>query len=220
MSSTVRATSRAGWSSASCCARMKGASLRFAHALVRDAVYEFVAAVATARTAPAGRRLVRGARPRSAAEHLDRAEAPEAARPTSRGAGAARRLPVRARPGAAGARPGGGARNRRICSRCPACRARRCYDLGAIADALQSFTRGAGTGAGRCGALPSWLGLAACKRMTEDLAGAQADLDLAEAPRARLGSTGRAGASPISSPAISASRAATSRAASAPRPEP
>ena len=103
--------------------------------------------------------------------------------------------------------------SRRICSRSRACTARRCHDLGAIPEALQSFARAlelAPDDAGRCQA---WLGLAACKRMTDDFGGAQADLELAEAAATRLGPRLTCWRAATFSPAISASRAAISRAA-------
>ena len=61
------------------------------------------------------------------------------------------------------------------------------HDLGAIPDALRSYAAAlelAPDDAGRCQA---WLGLAACKRVTDDLAGAQADLEQAETMATRLG---------------------------------
>ena len=61
------------------------------------------------------------------------------------------------------------------------------HDLGAIPDALRSYAAAlelAPDDAGRCQA---WLGLAACKRVTDDLAGAQADLEQAETTATRLG---------------------------------
>ncbi len=165
----------------------QGDAFRFAHALVRDAVYD---SLLTPRRRELHRRAAlwfsdRDLRLR--AEHLDRAEAPEAATAYLQAARAqldehrsesARQLLQR---GLSVARE---AQDRYAL----ACQlGTTSLDLGATQDASAAFATAlelAGDDAGRCEA---WLGLAACRRMAEDGAGAEAALALAEQAATRLG---------------------------------
>ena len=165
----------------------EGASLRFGHAVVRDAVYDSL-------LRPRRRELHRRAAdwfahrdPILRAEHLDRAEAEDAAtaylaaaraqladyRMESARALLERGLAVAREPADAAA---------------IACLlGQTLLDLGAVAEAQGSYGQAlaqAPDDAARCEA---WLGLAACKRMTDDLSGAQSDIDRAAAKAQELG---------------------------------
>jgi class 3 adenylate cyclase/tetratricopeptide (TPR) repeat protein len=165
----------------------ESASFRFAHALVRDAVYD---SLLRSRRRELHRRAADWFAGRDVvlrAEHLDRAGAPEAA-----GAylGAARAQLGDYRSETARALLERGlrvAREPRDRFALLCLHGQTLHDLGAIPDALQSFAEAldvAPDDAGRCEA---WLGIAGCKRMTDDLAGAEADLQLAQAAATRLG---------------------------------
>ena len=165
----------------------EGAGLRFGHALVRDAVYD---SLLRSRRRELHRRAAdwfAGRDPLLRAEHLDRAEADEAAAAYLEAARAqlgdyrmesARSLLER---GVAVARTPDEV------ARLSCLLGQTLLDLGLVADAQASYGRAltqAQDDAARCEA---WLGLAACRRMTDDLAGAQGELDLAEAAATRLG---------------------------------
>ena len=164
-----------------------GLGLRFAHALVRDAVYELLL---KARRRELHRRAADWFADRDPvlqAEHLDRAEAPEAAAAYLAAAKAqlgdyrfesARTLLER---GLAVAR----SPMDLLALSC--LHGETLHDLGAIPEAMQSFARALELTADDAGRCQAWLGLAACKRMTDDLAGAEADLELARATATRLG---------------------------------
>ena len=172
--------------------RPQGEEFLFAHALIRDAVY---ATLLRSRRRELHRRAADwfAARdPALQAEHLDRAE----------DAGAPRAYLVAARAQAAEYRY---ERARQLVDRGlelaadPAdLFALTCYkgdilhDLGAVREArpvYEAALAAAPDDAGRCRA---WLGLAAAKRITDDLDGALADLDRAGAVAARLGLTAEA----------------------------
>ncbi len=163
-----------------------GASFRFTHALVRDAVYDSLLKSRRHELHRKAAEWYDGGDPVLHAEHLDRAEAPETAGAYLRAAQAqlanyhferARALLVR---GLAVAHEP----TDLFALMC--LQGETLHDLGTIADALQSYTKAlelAPDDAARCQA---WLGLAACKRMTEDLDGAQAHLELAETTAGRI----------------------------------
>jgi class 3 adenylate cyclase/tetratricopeptide (TPR) repeat protein len=165
----------------------EGASLRFGHALVRDAVYD---SLLRSRRRELHRRAASwfaGRDPVLCAEHLDRAEAAEAATAYLEAARAqlggyrmesARALLER---GLALAREPGDVAS------ISCLLGQNLLDLGVVTEAQASYGRAlmqAQDDRARCEA---WLGLAACKRMTDDLSGAQGDIELAEATARRLG---------------------------------
>ncbi|MEZ5903573.1 MAG: adenylate/guanylate cyclase domain-containing protein [Geminicoccaceae bacterium] len=165
----------------------EGDAFRFAHALVRDAVYD---SLLTPRRRELHRRaaLWFGDRDlRLHAEHLDRAEAPEAAAAYLQAARAqlaehrtesARQLLER---GLSVARE---AQDRYALS----CQlGTTCLDLGATQDAAAAFATALELAADDAGRCEAWLGQAACRRMAEDGAGAEAALALAEQAATRLG---------------------------------
>ena len=159
---------------------------RFAHALVRDAVYE---SLLKQRRRDLHRRAADWFADRDPilhAEHLDRAEAPEAAM-AYLAAAKAQLGDYRAESARALLERGlAAARTAEDLFALSCLHGDTLLDLGATPEALQSFTRAlelAPDDAGRCQA---WLGLAACRRMTDDFGGAQADLELAEATATRL----------------------------------
>ena len=159
---------------------------RFAHALVRDAVYELLL---KQRRRDLHRRAADWFADRDPilhAEHLDRAEAPEAAM-AYLAAAKAQLGDYRAESARALLERGlAAARTAEDLFALSCLHGDTLLDLGATPEALQSFTRAlelAPDDAGRCQA---WLGLAACRRMTDDFVGAQADLELAEATATRL----------------------------------
>ena len=183
---------------------------RFAHALVRDAVYK---SLLKQRRRDLHRRAADWFADRDPilhAEHLDRAEAPEAAMAYLAAAKAQLgdyRARVRGRCWSVAWPQRARAEDLFALS---ACTARRFGSRSHSRSAAVVYAS-AGTGAGRCGRCQAWLGLAACRRMTDDLGGAQADLELAEAAATRLNLPDVLARLHFLA-AISASRAATSKA--------
>jgi tetratricopeptide (TPR) repeat protein len=161
--------------------RPAGDDLLFAHALIRDAVYDSL-------LRPKRRELHRRAAawfaprdPVLRAEHLDRAEdaaAPQAYLEAARGQAAdyhyerARALTERGL--ALAADPGD-----RFALTC--LHGDLLHDLGAMAEARAAYERALETAADDRERAQAWLGLAAVKRITDDLDGASADLDRAQA---------------------------------------
>jgi tetratricopeptide (TPR) repeat protein len=161
--------------------RPQGAELLFAHALIREAVYD---SLLRSRQRALHRRSARWYRERDpvlCAEHLERAQDPaasmaflEAAKSQAMGYRheSALRLAERGLELAA-------ERGDRFALTCY--RGQVLHDLGATPDARDAYEAAlatAGDDAERCQA---WLGLAAVKRVTDDIEGALADLDRAEA---------------------------------------
>jgi tetratricopeptide (TPR) repeat protein len=161
--------------------RPQGEELLFAHALIRDAVYD---SLLRTRRRELHRRGAEWYRERDSvlhAEHLERAQDPAAARAflaAARSQAAeyrheqALRLVERGLVLAS-------QRSDRFALTCY--RGQVLHDLGVMADASGAYETAlavAGDDAERCQA---WLGLAAVKRVTDDIGGALADLDRAEA---------------------------------------
>ncbi|MFO1047531.1 MAG: adenylate/guanylate cyclase domain-containing protein [Geminicoccaceae bacterium] len=165
-----------------------GAELRFSHALVRDAVYDSL--LRSRRRELHGRAAAwHAARdPVLRAEHLDRAEAAEAAEAYLDAARAqlgeyrmesARALLER---GLHLAREAGDV----VALACLL--GQTLLDLGSVGDAAECYGRALAQALDDAARCEAWLGLAACKRMAEDLPGAQAEIELAEATALRCGS--------------------------------
>jgi tetratricopeptide (TPR) repeat protein len=169
--------------------RVDGAAYLFGHVLIRDAVYDTLLMSrrrdlhrqAAAWFVDRGDLVLR-------AQHLDRAEDPEAARAHLEAAqsqraayhyDAALRLIER-----------GIALAREATDRCAliCCKGDILHDLGAMADAKAAFEAAAESAADDVERCRAWIGLAAVKRMTDDLPGASDDLDRAE--RVATGSNG------------------------------
>jgi class 3 adenylate cyclase/tetratricopeptide (TPR) repeat protein len=168
--------------------RLDGAAYRFVHVLIRDAVYD---TLLMSRRRDLHRRAAVWFADRGdlvlRAQHLDRAEAPEAARAHLEAAQALRaayqyeaalRLIER---GIAVAREAAD-RSALIC-----CKGRILHDLGAIEDARRAYEDALAAAAGDVERCRAWIGLAAVKRITDDLAGASDDLDRAEQAATRSG---------------------------------
>ena len=168
--------------------RPAGDDFLFSHALIRDAVYD---TLLKARRRELHRRAAAWFAERDLtlhAEHLDRAEDPVLRRPICGGARAGARVPLRAgaRPGDRAWRSAGAAE--RFALTC--LRGELLEHLGAMPESLrahQAALAAAPDDAARCRAL---LGIAAAKRVIDDLDGAFADLEQAEALATRLGLTG------------------------------
>jgi tetratricopeptide (TPR) repeat protein len=164
-----------------------GDELLFGHALIRDGVYD---SLLRSRRAALHRRAAEWFATRDLAlraEHLDRADdpgAPDAYLEAARGQAATYRYDA-----ALGLAERGLAlaRTKEQTFGLTWLRGDILHHLGAMAkarDAYDAAVAAAGDDSQRCSA---WLGLAAVKRVTEDLDGAFADLDRAEAVAARLG---------------------------------
>jgi tetratricopeptide (TPR) repeat protein len=167
--------------------RPVGDDFLFAHALIRDAVYDSLLRARRrelhlhAAAWFADRDLVLHA------EHLDRAEdptAPEAylaaARAEAAGYHYERALALTDRGLAIAIDPA-----RRFALTC--FQGEITHDLGAMAESRAAYERALESAANECERVPAWIGLAAVKRVTEDLDGASADLDLAQAAAERHG---------------------------------
>ena len=188
-------------------------SFLFAHALVRDAVYD---SMLRSRRRELHRRAAEWCEGRDAAlraEHLDRADDPGAARAylaAAEAQSADYRYERALRSAERGLELAGDGADR-FALRC--LRADILHDLGQMPAALSAYEAALAAASGdaeRCRAL---IGLAAVKRVTDDLDGAFADLERAEAAALRRGGSPPRRPASTSSAAICASRAATSRAA-------
>ncbi|MEA2727307.1 MAG: hypothetical protein QOF70_1782 [Acetobacteraceae bacterium] len=161
--------------------RPDGTAYQFGHVLIRDAVYDTLLKSrrrelhrqAAVWFADRGDLILR-------AQHLDRAESAEAAQAhltaaqaqcTAYHYEAALHLIER---GIVLARDAAG-RSPLIC-----CKGDILHDLGAIADAKRAYEDAVAAAAGDAERCRAWIGLAAIKRMTDDLPGAGDDLDRAE----------------------------------------
>ena len=71
------------------------------------------------------------------------------------------------------------------------------HDLGVMPEALVAYERALGVAADDAERCRAWIGLAAVKRVTDDLDGAFADLERAEAAAASAGPPRRGGARPL-----------------------
>jgi class 3 adenylate cyclase/tetratricopeptide (TPR) repeat protein len=159
----------------------------FGHALIRDGVYD---SLLRSRRAALHRRAAEWFATRDPtlhAEHLDRAQdpgAPDAYLDAARGQAAIYRYDAALDLVERGLAI---ARTKEQAYGLTCLRGDILHDLGAMAaasDAYDAALEAAGDDAQRCRA---WLGLAAVKRVTDDLDGAFADLDRAEAVASRLG---------------------------------
>ena len=168
--------------------RQADGSYLFAHALIRDAVYD---SLLRSRRRELHRRAAGWFEARDPvlhAEHLDRAEDP----------GAAGAYLVAARAQSAGYRYEAALRLvRRGLDACDRTQADRfalalfegdiLHDLGVMPEALVAYKRALGVAADDAERCRAWIGLAAVKRVTDDLDGAFADLERAQAAAAAQG---------------------------------
>jgi class 3 adenylate cyclase/tetratricopeptide (TPR) repeat protein len=161
--------------------RPQGGELLFAHALIRDAVYDSLLRARRRELHLRGAEWYRERDPVLCAEHLERAQDPAAPRAflaaaRSQAADYRQELALRlVERGLVLATE----RSDRFALTCY--QGQVLHDLGAMANARGAYEAAlaaAGDDAERCQA---WLGLAAVKRVTDDIEGALADLDRAEA---------------------------------------
>jgi class 3 adenylate cyclase/tetratricopeptide (TPR) repeat protein len=161
--------------------RPQGEELLFAHALIRDAVYESLLRTRRRELHQRGAEWYRERDPVLSAEHLERAQDSAASRAyltAARSQAAvyrhehALRLVER---GLALATE----RSDRFALTCY--QGQVLHDLGAMADARGAYEAALAVAADDAEQCQAWLGLGAVKRVTDDLTGAQADLDRAEA---------------------------------------
>ena len=178
--------------------RPEGDDFLFAHALIRDAVYDTLLKASRRSLHRRAAGWFEGRDPVLYAEHLDRAEDPAAARSLPRS---------RPQPGGRlSLRTGAGAVQRGLAIATEAAdrSALTClqgelwHDLGSMAASRAAYEAAlAAAGDDERAACRAWIGLASVKRVTEELDGAFADLERAQAdrgaPRARRG----AGARPL-----------------------
>ena len=161
--------------------RPQGEELLFAHALIRDAVYESLLRPRRRELHQKGADWYRDRDPVLYAEHLERAQDPAAASAYL----------IAARSQAAVYRHEQALRLVECGLALATVRSDRCaltcyqgqvlHDLGAMAEARVAYEAALAVAADDAERCQVWLGLAAVKRVTDDLAGALADLDLAEA---------------------------------------
>lgn len=162
-------------------------AFRFAHALVRDAVYD---SLLTPRRRDLHRRAALWFEDRDLrlrAEHLDRAESPEAAAAYMQAALA--QLAEHRSESARQLLQRGLAVAREVPDRYAlSCQlGTTSLDLGATQDASAAFATALELSADDAARCEAWLGLAACRRMAEDGAGAETALASAEQAGTRLG---------------------------------
>jgi class 3 adenylate cyclase/tetratricopeptide (TPR) repeat protein len=162
-------------------ARPQGAELLFAHALIREAVYDSLLRSRQRELHLRSAGWYRGRDPVLCAEHLDRAQDPEAPRAylaAARTQAAEYRQELALRlveRGLALATE----RNDRFTLTCY--RGQVLHDLGAMADARSAYEAALALADDDAERGQVWLGLAAVKRVTEDIQGALADLVRAQA---------------------------------------
>jgi tetratricopeptide (TPR) repeat protein len=169
--------------------RPEGEGFLFAHALVRDAVYD---SLLKSRRRELHRRAADWYDERDAAlraEHLDRAEDPEAARAyltAARAQVAAYHHELALRLAERGLELAG-ERADHFALGC--LRGDALHDLGQMPAALSAYEGALAAASGEAERCQALIGLAAVKRVTDDLSGAFADLERAETAAAALGLT-------------------------------